>query len=122
MKQIKKEIHIATVTLANGYTWQTRINGSPEQISDYFYGKLWDCEPFPSEKKSRCIRVVVSPAIIKAQRLNEQNYWDQPLAEDEDGNIYCDISLGLKGKEGEEWKATTPEGEPSHSVILEFNR
>jgi len=110
-------MRIAKVTLENGHTWKTRINGTPEEISNYFYGKLWDCEPFPSEKRSRCIRVEVSPPVVKAQRLNEKDSWDRPLAKDKDGNIYCDIGLGIE-RFGESWHTMTAEGEPDLPIIL----
>ena len=107
---------IATVTLENGYKWQTRINGSIQSIKKYFLNQYWDYEPYPSEKQSRCTNVEVSPPLIRAMRLNEIDEWGRPLAQDTEGNLYCEINLG-KG-EVEEWCTTTTAREPNLPVGL----
>jgi len=53
---------------------------------------------------------------IFAQKTNEVDYWDRPIAIDKDGNIYVDVSLG-KGY----WHCVTEEGEPCYSVNLKFD-
>lgn len=50
---------IAKLTTKSGYTWQTRINGSVETIKDYFLGKPFNVESYPSEKKSKVIKVEI---------------------------------------------------------------
>lgn len=51
----------AVITLANGYEWGTGINGTVDEITAYFLGRLWPCEAYPSEKCSKCVKVVIDP-------------------------------------------------------------
>jgi hypothetical protein len=54
-----KKMKIAKLTTKSGYTWQTRVNGSVETIKDYFLGKPFNIESYPSEKKSKVIKVEI---------------------------------------------------------------
>ena len=56
---------------------------------------------------------------IKAKRLGYCDEWNRPLAEGEDGAIYCDISCGITHL-GEAWHSTTCDGEPIDIVKLYF--
>jgi len=50
---------IAKLTTKSGYTWKTRVNGSVETIKDYFLDKPFNVESYPSEKKSKVIKVEI---------------------------------------------------------------
>ena len=66
------------------------------------------------------LRIKSTRSKIKATRLNRTDRWDRPLAKDEQGNIYCDVSLG-RIEALEDWHTVTPEGEPSYPVRLNFD-
>ena len=122
-------MRLAIVTLENGYSWKTRINGTIESIKKYFLNKEWDCEPFPSEKKSLCIDVKVSEPFITSEDipytsrqivtvekiLDECDYDGRSLAIDHDGNLYCDVNLDINNPD---WYTMTYQGEPNFPVLL----
>ncbi len=62
------------VTLANGHNWVTSANGSDAELSAYFLHVDFDYEAFPSERKSKCVKIEITrPALPDSGNV----YWTE---------------------------------------------
>jgi len=50
--------HVRIVT-SSGYSWESNINGTDEEVKKYYMGKYFDIGNYPHEKMDKVTNVII---------------------------------------------------------------